>query len=440
MTEQLSGGDVVDAYLKPELAEENRTVTSHDTENPPYQWGEDGKLQTDPRGMWPVPAEVDDAAVWPSEADKKGKTIRDGRPDPAAVAMAVRRAQQMQDINLELLERTPDHDEVASVIARGRRQRADWRALEDRAHADRIAQADKQRQHEAGLADKRREYENTVAAARERRFKAQDPTQQLARLAWAEKYLPAASLVPAVLALFAGAVNVYNELTRINPDTWIVNAAVEPLFTFPLMVILVAQMLGALPKPDFSQGRRAAFRTNRYLGMEIGLAGAAVVLNVVVHWLPANHWSGDLVWLAVPAGLGFSAYLVPRLITDIRQALAEWTDEVRSGGPEPVESTSQSTRTEPIQVGGLMQVNTGASTLQSTPPVQVDPTSIPDPARLSDAEAFAVLTEAVRSGQVDPDTGRPVDPASASSIQRTLRVGRDRSRTLRDQWKTQHAN
>lgn len=287
--------------------------------------------------------EVDDAALWPTVRDRKGNAVRSYRPDPAAVQTAVRRAREMRRYDIGELAEAPSHDEIAEVIAQGARHRAELRDLEDLRHQHGLDQQRKQIVHDAQVADDQREHDNHVRAAQRRRDRATDPTTTLVRLSWAEKHLPGLGLVPAVFALVAGAFNVFDQLTRIDPGTAAINWAVEPLYTFPLVVILLAQMLGALPKPDFSRGPKAAFRTNRYLGMEVGLTLVAVVLNVVPHWLPAGHWSGDLVWLVVPSGLAFSAYLVPRLVTDIRQALREWSTEASDTAENPSENGGLST-------------------------------------------------------------------------------------------------
>ncbi|GAA0509640.1 hypothetical protein [Saccharopolyspora thermophila] len=339
MTARLPGGDVVDAYLA--------TDDSPEPEMQPYRWTSQDTLETDPHGIPPVgPAEVDDAALWPVVRDRKGKAVRSCRPDPAAVQTAVRRAREMRRYDINELAEAPSPDEVAEVIAQGARHRAERRALADARHRHELEQERAQIQHEAQVANAEREHDNHVREAQRRRERAKDPTTSLVRLAWAEKWLPGLGLVPAVFALVAGAVNVFNELDRINPETWLINWAVEPLFTWPLVVILLAQMLGALPKPDFSHGVRSAFRANRYVGMEVGLTGMAIVLNVGLHWLPQDHWSGDLVWLVVPAGLAFSAYLVPRLVTDIRQALREWSAEDTREAENPSEKHGFSTASD----------------------------------------------------------------------------------------------
>lgn len=308
------GGDVVDAYL------------AHDQEPvmQSYRWSSNGTLETDPHGIPPVRTEVDDGELWPTVRDRKGNPVRSSRPDPDAVAAAVARSRAMQCHDVDELAQAPSHDEIAEVIAQGARHRAGRRGLADERHHQEIAQERAQITHEAQVADDARKHDNHVRAAQQRRERATDPTSVLVRLAWAAKWLPGLSLVPAVFALIAGAFNVAGELNRINPQTAGINWAVELLFTWPVVVILLAQMLGALPKPDFSHGI-AGLRSNRYVGMEIGLTGMAILLNVGLHWLPENHPAGSAVWLVVPAGLGFSAYLVPRLVTDIRQALREWS-------------------------------------------------------------------------------------------------------------------
>lgn len=78
-----------------------------------------------------------------------------------------------------------------------------------------------------------------------------------------------------------------------------------------------------------------------------------------------------------------------------------------------------------------MQVNPAEST-----PVEAVESTIPDPDWPSFEDAYAELVEAVEEGRVDPQTEKAINPRSAESIRRTLRVGITRARELRDAWKT----
>ncbi|MER7011519.1 hypothetical protein ABT324_08845 [Saccharopolyspora sp. NPDC000359] len=387
MTTRQQGGDVVDAYLSHDDSAENETQ--------PYRWTSQDTLETDPHGFPPVAAEVDDVALWPTVRDRKGRVVRSYRPDPAAVQTAVTRSRAMQAYDIAELAEAPSHEEIAEVIAQGARQRADRRALIEARHRHQIRQGYAQIDHEAAAADAERQHANDVRQAQRRQARATDPTSLLVRLAWAEKWLPALAMVPAAFAVAAGAVNVFTELQRINPATWLVNWAVEPLFTLPLVVILLAQMLGALPKPDFSRGVGAAFRANRYVGMEVALTAVAIVLNVVPHWLPDHHWTGDLVWLVVPAGLAFSAYLVPRLVTDIRQALREWSAEASRGGENRGFST----------VSDLRGKNPAKASENDTETPRENPSQRPirEPEKRTKPEAREAFFAMVERGEIDPE-------------------------------------
>ncbi|MEV0698611.1 hypothetical protein AB0I53_11940 [Saccharopolyspora sp. NPDC050389] len=387
MTTRQPGGDVVDAYL---------TNDEHpEADMQPYRWTSQDTLETDPHGIPPVAAEIDDAALWPTVRDRKGRVVRSYRPDPAAVQTAVTRSRAMRRYDVAELAEAPSHDEIAEVIAQGARQRSDGRALDDARHRHEIDQAYAQIDHDAQVADDERQHDNDVRQAQRRQARATDPTSLLVRLAWAEKWLPVLAMVPAAFALAAGAVNVFNELQRINPETRLVNWAVEPLFTLPLVVILLAQMLGALPKPDFSRGVGAALRTNRYVGMEVGLTAMAIVLNVVPHWLPKDHWTGDLVWLVVPAGLGFSAYLVPRLVTDIRQALREWSAETsRAGEKRGFSIVSDLHGKNPETPGENVAENPSETASRRT---------VREPEKRTKQEARETFFAKVERGEIDPE-------------------------------------
>lgn len=432
--EREPGGDIVDAYLPdPETSEESTVpdpdTTAEDQVEPAYRWGgpEGKNLVTNPKGITPI-ADVDDSDIWPTTEQRergwwfrKGKAIiRRHRPEPAALEAATRRAREVSAYDLSLIAQTPGHEEIQERIEAERKHRDDWAALDEREHQDLIDQEDAQRKHNAGLKEQHRQRENATVAALQRQAEILDPTTQLIRLDKASKYLPWLALVPAALAVAAGAVNVGTKLAEISPSTTLVGWMVEPLFTIPVVVILIAQIAGALPRPDLSNGIREAVKDNRYFGFELFLLAVAVFLNSGTHAL-TGHFVAAAVWLTVPAGLGLSAYLVPKIVNDLRQALAEWTNENTN---EPTVLQARNTRLDVFPATVPSQVNDDAE--QAAGELEQDP--------------FRRLLDAVRNSRIDPQRNRPIDPTSGASIARVLKVRREVAIELRDRYKNAPRN
>lgn len=376
MTETPRGGDVIDAYLLPD----------EESEMQPYRWTERDTLETDPAGFAPI---EDDEQLDPVRVEEErriwGQSLAGDRaPNPGALDAAVRRARQavaLQDDPALLEAKSPE--DLQADLAQQRAHRDADRSYQDRVYRDRLAELDAARAHERSLSAQRRKRDQRVATAEFRREKVLDPTNTLVLLNWALRLVPWLALVPAVFAVVVGAVNVWSELDRINPATAWVNWAVEPLFTWPLAVILIAQILGAVPKPDLSSGARG-LTANPYVRLELILVTAGVALNVGLHFVPSGSPLGGAVWLFVPAGFAFSGYLIPRLITDIRAAIAEWSENVddtgsHQHGKKPTKITEN--RGETTELGVVRE-----------------------PGQRSKAQAREEFFRAVEAGEIDPAT------------------------------------
>ena len=364
-----------------------------------------------------VDDEVDpnaDAHLWPVTVDDRGRpTTETAKPNPEAMRIARRRAEATSEADVDVLAEAISEPEAREIIHRAADQRGFERELDAKV-AHRRAElasdgARQQAEHEARLAEVRRRRENRRVAALDRRDRALDPTSRIVRLAAAERWVPWIAVTPAVLAAVLGAVNVGVSLDHLSPGTQLINWMVEPLVTLPLIAILVAQILGAI-------GEGA---DNPYRRLERVLVFVAVLLNVGLHVYIDGLVPSALVWAIVPAGLAISANLVPRLIRSLREALAKASVEPHTTGskghrtaPVAVVAGAESTWTAP----GLSQVSAESTLTESR----------------SDAELFTELAEAVRDGRVDPQTGRAINPNSAESIRRTLNVGKERARALRE--------
>ncbi|ONK09231.1 hypothetical protein [Streptomyces sp. MP131-18] len=364
-----------------------------------------------------------DAHLWPVVLDDKDRpTTELARPNPQAMRAALKRASAVSAADVEVLAEAVSEPETREIINQAVAQRGHVRELGGkvaRLRADLAAAgARKQAEHEARLADARRRRENRATAALERRDRALDPTSRIVRLAAAERWVPWIAVLPAALAAVLGAFNVKVCLDILSPGTAAINWMVEPLLTLPIIAILAAQILGAIGEGE----------ANPYRGLEWTLVGVALVLNVGLHAVAAETFdaaavASSLVWAIVPAGLAISAHLVPKLIRTVRQALASASVEPAADRPAaPASALRTGTQTGPVHLDsawtepGPSQVSEGEGLDSRT-----------------EAEIAAEFAEAVREGRIDPQTGRAMDPESAESIRRTLRVGRARARALRDQ-------
>ncbi|WP_335989292.1 hypothetical protein [Glycomyces sp. MUSA5-2] len=367
-------------------------------------------------------ADVDsdaDSFLWPSVVDAKGRNTGElARPNPEAARVAIRRAAAVTPADIEALAEAISEPEARDIIAQAAGQRATVRELNAgvaKLRATLAAEGERrQAEHEARMAEARRRRENRAAAALERRDRALDPTSRIVRLAAAERFVPWVAVLPAFLAAALGAVNVGVSLDVLSPGTQLINWMVEPLLTVPLIAILIAQILGAV-----DQGK-----ANPYRGLEHALVTVALVLNVGLHIVVDGVGPAAFVWAIVPAGLAISAHLVPRLIGNTRQALADAsTEPTPAPAAAPAPGFRVAARPAPVRVD---------SDRTAPGPVQVKSGEAPE--SRSDADVLADLATAVQNRQIDPGTNRPINVTSAESIRRTIRVSRDRARALRDQF------
>lgn len=329
-------------------------------------------------------------------------------PTPTALQSAVSRARQavaLQESDALRLAKSPE--DVREDLAQARRHRDAYRAYEDRVYRDRLAELDAGRAHQRVLAKHDRKRNEDAAEAGQRLAQLLDPTSALIRLQKARRWAPRVALLPAVFAVVAGAVNVGTQLSRINPATAWVNWAIEPLFTLPILAILIAQIAGAIPsvaEAVTGAGTPAqalqAVLGNQYARIEAGLFLVAVALNVGLHFAGpgADGSGGSWVWMVVPAGLVVSMYLVPKLLADLTAKFVA----AKSTLPHPVTS-------------GVTPVSYSDNT---TPPTRPG-----NPSRVD--EITAELQKLIASGQWEGNL-------SAKPIRERFRCGMDEARAVRD--------
>lgn len=367
-----------------------------------------GRIDIDPEA---------DAELWPQVLDDKGRATGElARPEPAAMRAALYRASSVDPAEVDYLAEAVSPAEARAIIAQAARLREVERGLaaevaERRAH---LAAASERRQaeHEARLAEERRDRAATVETALWRRDRALDPTGRIVRLSLAERVVPAVAALPALAAAVIGTINVGAMLTELSPATTLINWAIEPLLTVPVIAILIAQVLGVIPHDGRSPYRR----------LEGALIVTTVALNVGLHVVVDGPTPAAAVWAIVPAGLAISVWLVPRLLRATRDALAEAADDAQrasQGAPAVAYSATWSTRPA------------GSPATRPAGSPQGVPALVGAGAGLTPLERLA---EAVRTGMPDPGRvdGGPIDAASAASIARTLRIRKASAAELRD--------
>lgn len=356
-----------------------------------------------------------DANLWPAVLDAKGKPTGElARPNPAAMHAALNRTAAINPAEVELLAESPSEAEARAIIAAAARQREHERRLDadlDVKRADLAAEsAHRQAEHEARLAEARRRRAARAEAALERRDRALDPTGRVVRLATAERVVPWIAAAPGLLAVVAGAVNVGLLLAHVSPATAVVGWTVEPALTVVALALLTAQVLGVATVDE--QGR------SRYRWIERAVIATAVVLNCGLHVVVDGLTPTAAVWAIVPAGLALSMWLTPRLLADIRGALTEAGDSA-TGAPAGL--------SEAFRVAAIDPQGAGSRPV----PERFPNGSAPGPeanetARRTDAEVVAEFADGVRSGRIDP--------SSAESIRRALRIRKERAVALRREW------
>lgn len=285
-------------------------------------------------------------------------------PTPVALMAAVRRARQAVALQeSDELRLAKSAEDVRADLEQARRHRDVYREFEDRVYQDRLAELDAQRAHQRVLARHERKRNEDAAEARQRLGQLLDPTSALIRLKRARLWAPMVALLPAVFAVVTGAVNVCTQMNRINPTTAWINWAIEPLFTLPILAILIAQIAGALPSVaeaiEEATSLRGAVKealSNQYVRIEIGLGLLAAGLNVGLHFTGAEAAGGigSAVWLVVPLGLAVSMYLVPKLLADLTAKFVAAKGSLPDApGPLPTAINLQ----EHVQASGISEAD-----------------------------------------------------------------------------------
>lgn len=380
--------------------------------SPAYQWLPAADLPDHLSGaVIPTPPteEVDETPIWGDEA-----------PDPDALEKAVDRARrtvQLQNDDALRLAKTPS--DIAADLDAERVKRDLRRELDLERSKAAIKAARDTADHERDMRRLRMQAAARVARSRERAQQAADPSTDVVRLDRGRWIAPAIAMVPGVLAIIGGAINVGSELTRLFPHTPVVPWIVEPVLTLGIVAIMYMQWIGAAPTVTSGAKSRSP-----YVLAEVVLFVLTAGLAVGLHYVPGPDGqatsSGALFWLVIPVGLAMSMYLVPKLRADATErflAAAERADEVLR---KLADEAWDELRPTPSDLHGTNS-GEGAGTNANEGSGTNANALVPDPDRESLDSIRARLRALVEAGEVDPNT------VSVNAARGALGVRRERA-------------
>ncbi|MBQ0928830.1 hypothetical protein [Saccharopolyspora endophytica] len=431
MTTRPSGGDVIDAYLTSNDTGEGSGMQS-------YHWTAENQLETDPAGITPLadvsPGDYDEAAksdIWTTGTGRHVTRAAIPNPDRlAAIRRVADRVVSMQDDDV-LIEAMTE-DELAEARALGRQRREARRGHEhDMLTAD-LAEEQEAAKHEQAMRTRHRQAQERIAEAKERQQRATDPSYRLVLLNRLRTWLPLAALLPGLASVVLGTLNAGSRLNVISPDTRLVNWLIEPMFSVGVLVILVAQWLGAVPSAlhSLKQAGQAhgigaklkAAAANGFFLMELLLFFATVVLQIGIHYIGPDPASdiGPLVWLFVPLGLLISMALVPAVSTRLTAA---FVGEV---------AAAENRLTTPTETRDETGFSTG-SDLHREKAGETSPGKPENPARYgSKTRAREEFWQLVTTGDLDPATEK------VNAIAKRLNTRWENAREFVAEWR-EHA-
>src|SRR5690606_1275163 len=129
--------------------------------------------------------------------------------------------------------------------------------------------------HEQKIREARQRQAEELATMQLAVVRETNPAHNLAKLNLARWLAPTIALTPAAFAAVAEAVNVGTAMHKLSPNTGVINWSLGPLFTVPLIAIMVAQLLGAVPM----LGRGERGKRNRFVTIELALFAVTVVID-----------------------------------------------------------------------------------------------------------------------------------------------------------------
>lgn len=380
--------------------------------SPAYQWLPAADLPDRLSGaVIPTPpAEgVDTSEVW-----QKGQALA-----PAAARVAFEQAREMAELLEEYsedIESALSPEDLAKDDAARRKIRDARRERETERELDEVKADAARARHEQKIREARQRQAEELATMQLAVVRETNPAHNLAKLNLARWLAPTIALTPAAFAAVAEAVNVGTAMHKLSPNTGVINWSLGPLFTVPLIAIMVAQLLGAVPM----LGRGERGKRNRFVTIELALFAVTVVMNVGPHLLAGDSIESAIPWLSVPAGFALSMYLVPALrdylnneFVSAAEAAKEWLADSSGTNADEVRPTPSDLHGTNSGEGAGTNANEGSGTNANE--------VVPDPDRESLDSIRARLRALVEAGEVDPNT------VSVNAARGALGVRRERA-------------
>lgn len=417
-----------------------------------YRWTDDDRLVTDAGGIDPIrevsPGDYDlaaDSDIWKAGSGRAGR--RAVVPDPdklAAIRRVSSRVVDMQEDDALIEAMTEDEFAESRGLARALRENRRTHEF-DMARFE-LDEEKAEAKHAASMRQKARQLRESIADAKERHRQASDPTHRLVLLSRLARWLPLAALLPGLASVAIGLDNAGSRLGVISPATQLVNYAFEPMFSIGVLVILVAQWLGAVPSalhsikeagaaPGLFAKIRAA-ASNGFFMMELLLFALTVVLQVGIHYVGPHAETGlaPLVWMFVPLGLLISMALVPAVASRLNAALADAVAEAEKALHNPADSRAEN-REKPVLSTDpdLHRKNPGKGDGEGRGEPVEKPAGkkVNNPARYgSKQRARAEFFRLVQAGELDPQT------ETVNGIAKRLGVRWDYANTFITDWRT----
>lgn len=388
----------------------NETKTNGHTNGNAVTWMRAADLP-DHLGGAVIPTVTPDTShVW-----EKGQQL-----DPAAARAAFEQAREMAELQDEYaddIEAALSPADLAADDAARRKVRTARRDHETARELDRVNTEAARARHEKNLRETRERQAEEVATMRLTVVRETNPAHNLARLNLARWLAPTIALVPAGFAAVAEAVNVGTAMGELSPNTGVINWSLGPLFTVPLVAIMVAQLLGAVPM--LGRGGERGTR-NRFVTIELALFVVTVVMNVGPHLLAGDPIEHTLPWLSVPAGFALSMYLVPALREHLNVEFVRAAESAKEWLTDSPGTNADEVRPTPSDLHGTNR-DEGAGTNGGTNSGTNSSAFVPDPEHESLDSIRARLRALVEAGEFDPHR------VSVNAARESLGVRRERA-------------
>lgn len=298
-------------------AVENRPVNGHRMAPPPDLGGELDRLDLDR----PTP----DRAPAPMLSGVPSLEHLAALRSHAAEVIAVQDAPELREAK--------KLDEITAEIDLAAEHRGDLLALQRKRNRALIAQGERELATEVEISRAAHRDKLEAAKANALLNRLTSPVGYLAAQMRARRLSLILTALPAVVAVLLGSVQVQSAVTELlklkaGDPISLALFGLEPLFTLPLVAILIYQAAA----PGGSPTNWREVRSAKFFLAEVGLLGASITINVGPHVL--LHQAGTAaVWLAVPATILLTLNLLPRLAQAYAERIMDARMEAKLGAP-----------------------------------------------------------------------------------------------------------